>query len=51
MSRSRREANADEIHGHGSADQIPNGIFADVAAWAGKQSAHDDRTLVAVKVQ
>lgn len=37
-------------HGYGSADQILNGIFADVAEWAGKQKAHDDRTLVTLKV-
>lgn len=38
-------------HGPGSAEQILEGIFGDVAQWAGKQGAHDDRTLVAVKVQ
>ncbi|MCU0454545.1 MAG: PP2C family protein-serine/threonine phosphatase [Bacteroidetes bacterium] len=56
MNRGREEFGDDRLaasiarYGHGSADQILSGIFADVAAWAGKQSAHDDRTLVAVKV-
>jgi serine phosphatase RsbU (regulator of sigma subunit) len=38
-------------HGYGSADQILSGTFADVAAWVGKEKAHDDRTLVAVKIR
>ncbi len=37
-------------HGHGSAQQIMSGIFADVAEFVGKEKAHDDRTVVVVKI-
>ena len=37
-------------YGHGSAQQIMSGIFADVAEFVGKEKAHDDRTMVVVKI-